>query len=312
MIENEAMAVYERQESRSGEEPPFYTLPHEIVFAIFEYVPAREIVQTCRRVCRGWKLFFDDPRFWQLRMAQSGNYDGRLANIPSVNWPQLCIRTIYNPNLIKSIGMDGELSLDPWTISYDDWKHFSQNLTYTEQQEHRSGYNYGGGYMWDIENGGGNKWDVEKTIPDQNTQLLAENGGSSKNYVTSYEWCCRQQILDLSKLGFAPAILDTLQPVIEVSEWFCARNDCGSKFKLRVDLLDKQYSSLAKFEHSEETPQWHGDALGWRKVEHKFRNYGAGVRYIRFADAGKDTQWWAGHYGSKMAGAWVRVWFSGK
>ena len=296
------MAVYERQESRSGEEPPFYTLPHEVVLGIFEYVPPRVIVQTCRRVCRGWKLFFDDPRFWQLRMAQSGNYDSRLADIPYVNWPQLCIRTIYNPNLIKGIGMDGELSLDPWTISYDDWQHFSQNLTYTQQEERGSRYSHGGG----------NKWDVEKAIPVQNTQLLAENGGSSKNYVTSYEWCCRQQILDLPKLGFAPAILDTLQPVIEVSEWFCARNDCGSKFKLRVDLLDKQYSSLAKFEHSEVTPQWHGDALGWRKVEHTFRNYGAGVRYIRFADAGKDTQWWAGHYGSKMAGALVRVWFSGK
>ena len=308
MAGEKAMAVYERRESRdrSGEEPPFCTLPHEVVFAIFEYVPTIEIVQTCRRVCRGWKLFFDDPRFWQRRMAQSGNYDGRLANIPNVNWPQLCIRTIYNPNLIKSIGMDGELSLDPWTISYDDWKHFSQNLMYTEQQEHRSGYNYGGG----------NKWDIEKTIPDQNMQLLAENGVSSKNYVTSYEWCCRQQILDLSKLGFAPAILDTLQPVIEVSEWFCVCSDHGSKFKLRVDLLDKQYSSLAKFEHSEETPQRNVNALGWRKVEHVFRNYRAGVQYIRFADAGKGSQQcqcqWVGHYGSKMAGAWVRVWFSGK
>ena len=300
------MAVYERQECRSGEEPPFYTLPHETVLSVFEYVPPREIVQTCRRVCRGWKLFFDDPRFWQLRMAQSGNYDSRLADIPNVNWLQLCIRTIYDPNLIKSIGVDGELSLDPWTISYDVWKHFSQNLTYTKQQEHGSRYSYGGG----------NKWDVEKAIPVQNTQLLAENGGSSKNYITSYEWCCRQQILDLLKLGFAPAILDTLQPVIEVSEWFCVCNDCGSKFKLRVDLLDNQHSSLAKFEHAEETRQWHGDALGWRKVEHTFRNYGVGAQYVRFADAGKGSQQcqckWVGHYGSKMAGAWVRVWFSGK
>ena len=300
------MAVYERRESRdrSGEESPFCTLPHEVVFAIFEYVPAREIVQTCRRVCRGWKLFFDDPRFWQLRMAQSGNYDDRLANIPNINWFQLCIRTIYKPNLIKSIGMDGELSLDPWTISYDDWEHFSQNLT--RQLEHRG--NHGGGDEWNIKkkwsscryNG---EWCIEKTIPDQNMQLLAENGASSKNYVTFYEWCCRQQILDLPKLGFAPAILDTLQPIIEILEWFCVCSDHGSKFKLRVDLLDEQYSSLAKFEHSEEIHQRTVNTSGWRKVEHVFRNYGAGVRYILFADAGKDTQWWAGHYGSKMAGA---------
>ena len=304
------MAVYERQECRSGEEPPFYTLPHETVFSVFEYVPPREIVQTCRRVCRGWKLFFDDPRFWQLRMAQSGNYDSRLADIPNVNWPQLCIRTIYDPNLIKNIGVDGELSLTPWTISYDDWQHFSQRLTrWLEYRGDYGGGNTEEGRSMRRYNG---EWCIEETIPVENMQLLAENGGSSKNYVTFYEWCCRQQILDLPKLGFAPAILDTLQPVIEISEWFCVCNDCGSKFKLRVDLLDNQYSSLAKFEHAEETPQWHGGALGWRKVEHTFRNYGVGVRYIRFADAGEDTQWWAGHYGSKMAGAWVRVWFSGK
>lgn len=296
-----SVAIYERQESASGEEPPLYTLPHEVVLGVFEYVPSKEIVNTCKLICKGWKLFFDDPRFWQLRMARSGNYDHRLADIPGLNWAQLCIKTTNDPNLIKNVGNDGELSLKPWTISYDSWDRFSQNLSGTSTPD-PSGWNYGGG----------DQWNIEKCVPAENAQLIVENGGSLKNYVTSYEWCCREQILDLDTLGFAPAVLDNLQPAIEVSEWFCARNDCGSIFNIRVDLLDEKKSSLAKFECSEQTSQWQGGALGWRKVEHIFRNYGAGVRYIRFADAGKDTQWWAGHYGSKMAAAWVRVWFSGK
>lgn len=43
------------------------------------------------------------------------------------------------------------------------------------------------------------------------------------------------------------------------------------------------------------------------QVKHEFKNYGRGLRKIRFADGGRDRQHWAGHYGSKMAGAHVKV-----
>ena len=72
-------------------------------------------------------------------------------------------------------------------------------------------------------------------------------------------------------------------------------------------LLDKDYKVLKTYRHSEVTEQWKGGDLGWRKVEHVFRDYGAGVRYVLFLDGGKDTQFWAGHYGSKMAAARVQV-----
>ena len=38
-----------------------------------------------------------------------------------------------------------------------------------------------------------------------------------------------------------------------------------------------------------------------------FQKYGPGVRFIRFYHGGKDTQFWAGHYGSKMSGACVKL-----
>lgn len=43
------------------------------------------------------------------------------------------------------------------------------------------------------------------------------------------------------------------------------------------------------------------------QVEYTFSNYGRGVRFIEFKHEGKDTQFWAGHYGSKMSGAVVKV-----
>lgn len=41
------------------------------------------------------------------------------------------------------------------------------------------------------------------------------------------------------------------------------------------------------------------------QVLHTFENYPPDIRYIRFTHRGKGTQFWDGHYGSKMAGAKV-------
>jgi hypothetical protein len=43
------------------------------------------------------------------------------------------------------------------------------------------------------------------------------------------------------------------------------------------------------------------------QVSHVFHNYGPGVRFIKFYHGGIDTQFWAGHYGSKMSGACVKL-----
>lgn len=282
---------------------PLCVLPPELVLLIFEFVPLPDVVRSCREVCKGWKQFFDDPQFWQLRMMQAGNFDRRLASIPIVNWPQLCVSSVDRPNLLKNF-VGGELSLDPWKISYYSWDHFSK---WSEEREDL----YTGPHGWNHSyRGGGDRWSIEEMITSESPALLKENEGSCKNYVTSYEWCCREQVVDLVKCGFVPQILDELQPTIEVSEWFCARYDCGSIFGIQVNLLSADYESLQKFEFSEtiaQPPSWQ---LCWKRLEHKFENYGPGVRYVRFADAGKDTRWWAGHYGSKMAAAWVRVRFS--
>ena len=42
-------------------------------------------------------------------------------------------------------------------------------------------------------------------------------------------------------------------------------------------------------------------------MEHFFRNYGVGVRYVKFEHDGQDTQFWAGHYGSKITGSTVKL-----
>ena len=43
------------------------------------------------------------------------------------------------------------------------------------------------------------------------------------------------------------------------------------------------------------------------QVTHEFKNYGTGLARIIFCHGGRDKLFWAGHYGSKMAGASVCV-----
>ena len=152
-----------------------------------------------RLVCKGWKGFFDDPSFWQLRMKRRGNYDSR--------------------------------------------------------------------------------------------------------------W----QLVDLYDYGLTLEILNKVHPPIHVSqEWYCASWDCGTMFWITVALIDDEFKLIETHKYSEELAQWEGlgEDLGWRKVMHTFQDYKAGVRYVLFVDGGKDTQFWAGHYGSKMAAANVHVEFT--
>lgn len=62
---------------------------------------------------------------------------------------------------------------------------------------------------------------------------------------------------------------------------------------------------LESFAFTYSTEQWKGGV--WRRVEHTFRDYPAGVRLLRFAHTGKDTQYWAGHYGAKFTKSTVLV-----
>ena len=309
---HEVVHLLQRQESLkrqpsvedSSASDPLLVLPPEVVLLIIDLLPPSTLVLTCRLVCTSWKQLVDEPQLWQLRMKRAHNFEPRLTDLSHVvNWPQLYTNSVARPNLIRSV-VDGKLSLQPWYLSATDWSNFGVNFTREKQPEH----SWRGGTV-----GGGDGWLVEEPAWCEMTpELKKENEGLNQCYVTSYGWCCREQWVDLERAGFSGEILDAIQPVIEITEWFGARGDCGSVFNLRVDLLDeaceKQSQSGRTFTFSEVTAQWHGGH--WHKVQHQFKDYGKGVRYVRFADGGKDTQFWAGHYGSKMFGACVRIIFS--
>uniref|UniRef100_A0A1B6J9E4 F-box domain-containing protein n=1 Tax=Homalodisca liturata TaxID=320908 RepID=A0A1B6J9E4_9HEMI len=153
---------------------------------------------------------------------------------------------------------------------------------------------------WSVLSSQGDGWTVEM-VP-QGSQPLPEHLEGSSCFVTSYGLCSKQQIIKLSECGLSSKIMDEIQPHIDISEWYARRFDCGSIYRLKVSLLDINKEVVDQF--IEEIVDNHWDD-NWHQVSHTFRNYGPDVRFLLFHHEGIDTQFWAGYYGSKMAGGSV-------
>ncbi|XP_065056698.1 uncharacterized protein LOC135684922 [Rhopilema esculentum] len=150
---------------------------------------------------------------------------------------------------------------------------------------------------WELIETGGDGWRLEKTPQGSKVgKCPAEAGPLAHCVVGSFGWCKRSQTIDLLQKGFSPEVMDYQKPPIRACEWFVARSDCDSEYYMNVTLLDQQKKALDTFK-SEVRPAGSSD---WQKVEHVFRNYPSGVRFIKFEDGTKDKKFWAGHFSAKM------------
>ncbi|XP_076331848.1 F-box only protein 44-like isoform X3 [Tachypleus tridentatus] len=160
--------------------------------------------------------------------------------------------------------------------------------------------------QWTIIENGGDKWLVENEAV--GVDPFPEDDIKSC-FATSYMNCSKFQLINLFQQGVLQEVMDNARPKIEVSEWHAARFDCGSVYELKVHLLDENYEPQDEFHYGPyEVAQWQGRQ--WIQTKHLFEHYPPGVRYIQFRHSGKDMQFWAGHYGSKMCGARVTFVFN--
>lgn len=153
---------------------------------------------------------------------------------------------------------------------------------------------------WEILENGGDQWTVEDVmVPHPNETV-------KKNFVTSYGMCWKSQVIDLESEGYNSLLMDRFQPLINISDWYAPRWDCGCEYKIKVELLNQRKKPIRKFEP--ETiyfEQWNDQE--WNQITHVFKNYGPGVRYVRFMHGGKDRQFWAGWYGIRVTDSCVEI-----
>uniref|UniRef100_UPI00398EEA61 F-box only protein 6-like n=1 Tax=Pristiophorus japonicus TaxID=55135 RepID=UPI00398EEA61 len=242
-------------------------LHEEVLVEILSYVPAKELVLTCRLVCRVWKELLDGMHIWKRKCIREG---------------------FFKRN---------------WDIFPEDWKKFYflkpmlRNLIKNPCAEENFQF-------WTIDVNGGDEWKIE-SLPGGQGETFP-NRNINKYFVTSYGLCRKSQIIDLVANGLWGNLLDAMQPKIVVSDWYAGRRDCGCVYNLVVELLSKDRTLIQRYESETITiPQW-SDAQ-WNEMTHVFKDYGPGVRYVHFSHKGRDTQFWAGWYGVRVTNSSVII-----
>ena len=123
-------------------------------------------------------------------------------------------------------------------------------------------------------------------------------------FATSYHEGVLSQTISLRSFNI-PEIFDKAKPQIHVGIWYAGRFDCGVKGSVRFTLLNQKGEPMDEFFQSLEIPQWQGG--NWIPLVHTFTSYPEGLCKIQVHISGKDTHFWAGHYGMKFCGATVMI-----
>nr|XP_023022304.1 F-box only protein 6-like [Leptinotarsa decemlineata] len=265
-------------------------IPEELILNILSYVPAKDML-ALTLVCKKWCNIIKSESLWMD--IYNRTHSRKAKNIPW--YVYYCYFTTDNfSNLIKNgNGQEG----------FKHWKIIK---------------NYGDEFK--IENPPMGCDPLPSDVP--------EFYGQTGCFATSFHECFKIQEISLIKKRLLMYIMDKFMPHLYVSEWMAGRFDCGCTYTLGVqghsekcyDILnpDESMELLSESENSridncfksnrtETIAQWQGRE--WQKVEILVEGYPTMIQYLYFVHEGRDTQFWKGHYGSKMAGGVLRFIF---
>lgn len=239
----------------------------DLLVEILSHVPVRDLIINCRLVCRQWRSVVDAQSVWRLKCEREN------VKLPSRKFTQLpnhYYRYIY----CFSVSKKKNLIRNPCgEQSFNGWEMTT-------------------GRSFVIEN------------PPSGADPVPAEVGSQSCFVTTFFDCDKYQVVTLADDAVNKYLLRHDLVKIKVGEWHAARFDCACEYELRVLLFNDRRETIDKFEFRFIEEQWSGRE--WHLITHEFENV-TDAHYVGFYHHGKDRQFWAGHYGSKMTGAFVEL-----
>lgn len=146
---------------------------------------------------------------------------------------------------------------------------------------------------WNFSTGPGSDW------------VTQGSSFGTQSFVSSYAWSTKNQTIDLIALGLSSSYLDS-EPTLYVQELYTGHAvNYSDEYYLHVELRDSLGNIITSFDDGSQSSPLISDT-SWKISSHNFTNYGSGLRYIYFESGGKDVEFWAGHYGTKMDEAIVK------
>jgi hypothetical protein len=136
----------------------------------------------------------------------------------------------------------------------------------------------------------GMPWQIERSE-------VPVNSTTATNFVSSFEWCVMAYRVPLYGYVRDPATVR-----IEASAKFMGRTDCPSVFQMEVAVLDHRRREV----HRQRAGPFQAPADFWERTSITLEPV-AGAREAVLIVCGKDSRFWRGNFGSKVAGCSVRV-----
>lgn len=290
---------------------------------------------NCTAGSKGIRIRIDDsgPRTMGLGTALNGMVNGMYLNFTFQNWSpacqgqkQFCIQAIAVHEFGHALGFaheqnrpdrpasctdapqggNGDMTVGPWDLNSvmdycsPSWNNNGQ-LSAGDKQGVQQFYgllanpdgSLGNMSGWTVTANGGSGW--------------AANAGAPGAFVTSWDWDRRTQLIDLWGQGISQSAMSTA-PAIYVSERFSRTYCGGDSYYLKATLLDTNMNVVDAYDsgilQASGPCEW---STSWQTVSHTFTGYGPSVRYVKWEDGGKDSEFWAGNYGAQMTDAVVAV-----
>ncbi|VVC34170.1 F-box domain,Galactose-binding domain-like,F-box associated (FBA) domain [Cinara cedri] len=266
-------------------EKPFDLLPDEMIICLLSFVDVDSLL-NCRIVCKRWRSFIDAHVFHEK--ASRGN---EIVN----NGKGYYSFSQIDSNTVRKLEF-------PWYVFYAICKYdpFNRNLV----QNHCGQDNFN---HWALKNNTLSRflWIIEQIpvgadpLPDD-----PDFDGHTSCFVSTYRLCSKCQTITLKNHGLTSTLMKLLKPDILVSEWYSGRFDCGCKYAFRANVHDSTERVLEQHNYNDNLLQ--GQANKWTKISHIFKNQ-SNASSISIYHAGVDTQYWSGHYGSKVSGTVLKV-----
>lgn len=280
-------------------------LPNEILSLILINIPGELLCKRVILTCKKWKEIIDSEPFWINKMLHDSRASSSLlkflAEANCLDPKYLYFKNPFVKNLIKNPCAE---------LGYDFWDNRSL-ISIINSSLNKSNDYYNNEYLK-------KHWRNSENIQEQNGFKIEpddflkkpaydSDGKPLRNYATTYFKCTKYQLIDLYAEGIDQNMLKKLRPKIEIKDSYGPRHDCGSEYHLSVVFFDENFKSIESIKFDKVFPQW--SIQEWHEFKEVIENYEDTLRYILFEHSGKDTQFWAGHYGIKLRNSSVKLIF---
>lgn len=279
--------------SEEADGPKLNELPSELLEEILLRIDSR-ILLSFAGVCSQWSNMIYSVQFWKRKMDYLGIYFPKdVLQNSNLDWNffySICLNNKFIPyqnNLI--VNGSGELE--------------KEEVVFDEGNRNEEDFSEKWFSSWNTLSSGGQGWRLFRTSPTQN---VMQEVGKATYFATSNFSCTKEQWVSLTDNGLDLKTLDTFQPDIDIEEFYSKSENHGSNYEIQVCLLDGCGNVIGKAFSFRDNMDAEDD-LTWRKVAHTFKDYGVGVRYIKYYHGGMAEDMEEGWFGSRMTGASIKI-----